>query len=112
MPEAPQSEDPLVAQAFDADKHEQLARAVQQLDPEQAAYFLAKLERAIKKRKIQLLGYLVAMGVWLIGTVFAFVYYGSHEGFTGWAFLAPFGAVGIVLYAFGKWGERVGSGPV
>ncbi len=106
-----EGEDPLVAKAFDADKHDELARAVQQLDPEEAAFFLAKLERAIKKRKIQLLGYLVAMLAWALGMVFAFVWYGTHSGFVGWAFLLPFAVVGLILYVFGKWAEKVGSMP-
>jgi hypothetical protein len=99
----------MVAKAFDADKHEELARAVEKLDPEQAAYFLFKLELAIRKRKIMIGGYLAAMAVWLVGMVFALVYYGSHAGFTGWAFLAPFAAVGAVLWAFGRWADKVGS---
>jgi hypothetical protein len=111
VPEARDAEDPLVAKAFDADQHEALARAVQQLDPEQAAYFLAKLERAIKKRKLQLVGYLAAMGVWMIGMVVAFVFSGTHSGFTAWVFLAPFVAVGLVLYVFGKWADKAGSSP-
>jgi len=99
----------MVAKAFDAGQHDELARAVEKLDPEQAAYFLVKLELAIKKRKIMILGYLVAMGVWLVGMVFALVYFGSHDGFTGWAFLAPFAAVGAVLWGFGRWANKVGS---
>ena len=81
-------EDPLVAKAFDADKHIELAQAIEQLDPEEAAFFLAKLERAITKRKIQISGYLAAMVVWLVGMMFALVYYGMASGFVGWVFLA------------------------
>ena len=101
------AEDKLVAQAFDKDKHVELAKAIGKLNPDEAAYFLLKLELAIKKRKIQILGYLVAMGVWLVGMLFALAYFGTHDGFTGWVFLAPFGAVGLVLWGFGKMAERV-----
>ena len=110
MAEKP-AEDPLVAKAFSADKHEELARAIEKLDPEEAAFFLEKLERAIKKRKIQISGYLVAMLVWVLGMMFALAYFGMAEGFVGWVFLAPFGLVGVVLYAFGRWSERVGNPP-
>lgn len=110
MAEKP-AEDPLVAKAFNADKHEELARAIEQLNPEEAAFFLEKLERAIKKRKIQITGYLAAMLVWVLGMMFALVYYGMAQGFVGWVFLAPFGLVGVVLYAFGRWSERVGNPP-
>jgi hypothetical protein len=105
----PPAEDPLVAKAFDADKHDELARAVEKLDPAQAAYFLWKLERALKKRKLQLLGYLVAMFVWLIGMVGALVYYGAATGFVGWVFLAPFALVGVVLWVFGLWANKIGA---
>jgi len=105
------AEDPLVAKAFNADKHVELAQAIEQLNPEEAQFFLEKLERAIRKRKIQITGYLVAMVVWLVGMMFALVYYGMAEGFVGWVFLAPFGLVGAVLYGFGKWSERVGNPP-
>src|SRR6185503_6801130 len=63
----PSTEDPLVTQAFDAKKHEDLARAIAGLSSEEAAFFLHKLELAIRKRKIQITGYLVAMVVWLAG---------------------------------------------
>lgn len=101
-------EDPLVAQAFDADKHDALARAVEQLSPDEAAFFLKKLEAALRKRKIQLTGYLVAMLVWLLGMVAALAYYGMSSGFVGWVFLAPFALVGAVLWGFGKWANRAG----
>jgi hypothetical protein len=102
------AEDPLVAKAFDKDKHVELAKAIEKLSPDEASFFLMKLELAIKKRKIQILGYLVAIGVWLVGMLFGLAYFGTHDGFTGWVFLAPFAAVGVILYAFGKASERVG----
>lgn len=104
-------EDPLVAQAFDKDKHEQLARAIEQLSPDEAAFFVAKLERALRKRKVQLTGYLVAMLAWLVAMLFALAYFGIASGFVGWVFLLPFALVGVILYAFGKWANRVGSPP-
>ena len=101
-------EDPLVAQAFDANKHEDLARAVEKLSPQEAEFFLHKLEAALRKRKLQITGYLVAMAVWVILMTLAIAYYGISDGFVGWAFLVPFGAVGLVLYLFGGWANRVG----
>lgn len=110
MAKAP-DEDPMVAKAFDASKHDELAAAVEQLSPDEAAFFLWKLETALRKRKIQLTGYLVAMLVWLLMMVGALVYYGMASGFVGWVFLAPFAVVGAVLWAFGKWANRIGSRP-
>jgi hypothetical protein len=104
-------EDPLVAKAFDRKQsHEELARAIAQLGPEEAAFFLHKLEMALRKRKIQLGGYLVAMVAWLAGMTLALIYFGMHDSAV-WAFIVPFGIVGVILYGFGTWAERVGRRP-
>lgn len=107
--QAPKRADPPVhvEDAFDPAKHDELAAAVAKLSPEEAAFFLRRLEAAVTKRKIQLTGYLVAMVVWLAGMVGALVYYGSVDGFVGWVFLVPFGLVGAVLWGFGRWAELV-----
>ncbi len=94
-----------LATASEAD----LAKAVAQLSPEEALFFLAKLEAVMNKRKLQLTGYLIAFVTWLIGTFLALVYFGMHEGFVGWVFLIPFGFVGAILWLFGKWSDRVGK---
>ena len=105
-------EDPLVAKAFDRKQsHEELARAIAQLKPEEAAFFLHKLEMALRKRKIQLSGYLVAMVAWLAGMTLALIYFGMNDGSAAWAFIVPFGIVGVILYGFGTWAERVGQRP-
>jgi hypothetical protein len=103
------AEDPMVAKAFDTNSHDELARAVEQLSPQEAAFFLGKLEAAIRKRKIQLTGYLVAMLLWILAMMGALAYYGTHKGFVGWVFILPFGLVGVILFAFGKWAERAGA---
>ncbi|MGE5184205.1 MAG: hypothetical protein ACM31C_19180 [Acidobacteriota bacterium] len=105
------AEDPMVAKAFDANKHDELARAIEQLSPDEAQFFLWRLEIALRKRKIQLLGYLVAMLIWLLGMVGALVIYGMSTGFVGYVFIAPFGLVGIVLYIFGWWANRISKTP-
>jgi hypothetical protein len=101
-PEAPSAE-----AVFDPRRRDDLARAVAQLSPEEAAFFLKRLEAAVTKRKIQLTGYLVAMTAWLAAMVGALVYYGTHDGFIGWVFLLPFGLVGGILWAFGRRAERI-----
>jgi hypothetical protein len=106
------AEDPLVEQMFDAaTKQDQVLEAVKKLSPEQAAFFLEKLERAYRKRKIQVTGYLAAILCWLLGMVFALVWFGTHDGFVGWVFLVPFGLVGLILWAFGKYAERISATP-
>ena len=87
----------------------ELAKAVAQLSPDEALFFLAKLEAVMNKRKLQLTGYLVALVTWLIGTFLALVYFGMHEGFVGWVFLVPFAFVGAILWLFGKWADKVGK---
>lgn len=94
---------------LDPTKHDALAAAVARLSPEDAAMFLARLEAAITKRKLQLTAYLVAMAVWLVAMLGALVYYGSHDGFVGWVFLVPFALVGAILWGFGAWSERVAA---
>lgn len=108
-------EDPLVAKAFDGKQsHEELARAIAQLSPEEAAFFLHKLEMALRKRRIQLTGYLVAMVAWLVGMTLAlmrFYFGGTNDVSAAWVFIVPFGIVGVILYGFGSWAERVGKRP-
>jgi hypothetical protein len=87
----------------------ELANAVAQLSPEEALFFLAKLEAVMNKRKLQLTGYLIAFVAWIVGMFLGLLYYGTHDGFVGWVFLAPFAFVGVILWAFGKWSERVGK---
>jgi len=91
----------------DATKQAELAKAIEKLSPEEAAYFLFTIETKLRARKIQLLGYLVGIVIWLAGMFFALVYYGLTEGFTGWVFLVPFAAFGGILYGFGKWSDKV-----
>ncbi len=78
------------------------------LSPDEAAAVLTLIEKALKRRKIQLWGYLVAVVVLIAGMLGALYYYGSQdEGtFVGWVFLVPMGLVGLVLYGFGAWSER------
>ncbi|MBC7977261.1 MAG: hypothetical protein H7138_19975 [Myxococcales bacterium] len=103
------AEDPLVAQAFDPKKHEDLKRAIERLSSDEAAYFLHKLECAVRKRKVQLTGYLIAMGAWLATMLLALLYFGTHQGFVIWVFVIPFAVVGAILYGFGRWAERIGN---
>ena len=105
--------DEMVDKAFDPKQQDVVAKAIEQLSPEEAGYFLDKLERAIRKRKIQLGGYLAAMVVFLFGMVWALFYYGAQpEGtFVGWVFIIPFAGVGAILVLFGKWAERAARAP-
>jgi hypothetical protein len=97
--------------AFDVNKQDAIAEAIKHLSQEQAALFLFTLEMKLKKRKIQLVGYLVAMAVWLAAMLLALVVFGMASGFVGWIFLVPFALVGVILWVFGRWSEKVGNTP-
>ena len=68
MAEKP-SEDPMVAKAFGAGSQEDLAELIGKLNPVEAEFFLKKLEAALRKRKLMLSGYIVAMVAWVVGMV-------------------------------------------
>ncbi len=103
------NEDELVASAFDAKSQVDLVQLLKELPPEQAAYYVAKLEAAYKKRKLQLSGYLVALVAWVVAMFLSLAYFGANDGFVGWVFLVPFGLVGLLLWGFGKWADVVGK---
>lgn len=88
---------------------EEIAAAISKLSPEEAAFFLTKLEAANRKRRVQLWGYLVALAVWTVTMIGALIYYTySPPGeFVGWVFVVPFVSVGVLLLLFGKWAETI-----
>jgi len=101
----------MVAKAFGAGSQEDLAELIGKLNPVEAEFFLKKLEAALRKRKIMLSGYIVAMVAWVVGMVCALAYFGIASGFTGWVFLVPFLIVGVILWLFGMFAERAGRVP-
>ena len=101
----------MVAKAFGAGSQEDLAELIGKLNPVEAEFFLKKLEAALRKRKIMLSGYIVAMVAWVVGMVCALAYFGIASGFTGWVFLVPFLIVGVILWLFGTFAERAGRVP-
>lgn len=107
----PARDDPaaLAEQALDPKKLDDVEKAIANLTPDEAQHFVGLLERAIKRRRIQLIGYAAALVVLLAGQVGALAYYGTTEPgqFVGWIFFIPFLLVGIVFYVFGAWANRV-----
>jgi hypothetical protein len=51
------------------------------------------------------------MVAWLAGMTLALIYFGMNDAPAAWAFIVPFGIVGVILYGFGTWAERVGKRP-
>ncbi len=88
---------------------DEIAAAIVKLSPDEAAFFLHKLEAANRKRRVQLWGYLVALIIWALTMIFAMLYYAySPRGvFVGWIFIVPFVAVGSLLFLFGKWADTI-----
>ena len=86
-----------------------LQRALSELGPEEAEMFMRALELAMKKRRILLAGYLIALVTLLGGTALALVAYASRDPgtFLAWVFLIPLAACGGVLMGFGKIARRV-----
>lgn len=86
--------------ASDRDLEEILAG----LTTEETEMFLAALELTMRKRRVQLLGYLATLLCLLVGSAWAFWMYGNREPgeFMGWAFLIPPAAAGLSLWGFGK----------
>ena len=88
---------------------DEIAAAIVKLSPEEAAFFLHKLEAANRKRRVQLWGYLTALIMWALTMIFALVYYAySPPGvFVGWIFIVPFAVVGVLVLLFGKWADSI-----
>ena len=59
-------------------------------------------------RKVELIGYIAAAVVLLIGMVIAMYTYGraAHGQFIGWVFLAPLAAAGVIMIAVARWAAK------
>ena len=77
------------------------------ITPEVREAFLQTVARIEKRRKIRLWGYALALFIMIFGLLGSLYYMGlaPHE-FRGWAFLVPFGLVGVVFWVFGRWSRR------
>ncbi len=99
----------LAADALDPKKEDAVADAISKLTPEEAQHFVGLLEKAIRRRRIQLIGYLLGLVVLLVGMFLSLLYVGSSPDgtFVGWVFLLPILAVGLIFYGFGRWANRL-----
>src|SRR5690349_10654141 len=99
----------LAEAALDPKKEADVAKAISKLTPQEALHFLELLEKQVKRQRIQLIGYLTALFVMLLGTVVALYIVGRADRgtFVGWVFFLPLLLVGIVLYGFGRYANRV-----
>jgi|GEM_PF-3448779 len=94
----------LASRLADPEFRERVEAAVANLPPDKAAELVALLEASIRRRKIELVGYLAAAGVLLVGMVIAIYAYGTaREGrFVGWVFMIPLALAGVVMILVGR----------
>ena len=94
----------LAARLADPKFQADVEAAVRDLPPEKAAELVAMLEASMRKRKIELYGYLAAAAIVIVGMIGALLVMGSvEEGtFIGWVFLVPLGLAGIVMMLVGR----------
>ena len=79
-----------------------------QLSPEEMAVLARAVERIARRRKLQLIGYTLALLVMIVGMVAALYVYGvtPRGRFVGWVFFVPFLLVGLILWIFGRWARK------
>lgn len=99
--------DRLADPKFQAD----IEKAVRELPPDRAAELVAMLEASIKRRKLELWGYIAAAAIVLFGMVGTLLIMGSAgEGsFVAWIFLIPLAVAGLVMTWVGKRAKAVGK---
>lgn len=98
----------LAARLTDPAFRERVEAAVANMPPEQAAELVALLEASIRRRQIELVGYLAAAAILLVGMVVALYAFGAAaEGtFVGWVFLIPLGLAGVVMIGVARAARR------
>lgn len=81
----------------------------EQIPPEVREAFTKVVLRVERRRKINLLGTLIALLLMLLGLPLALVYMGrAPDGeFRGWALLLPTTLAGVALWIFGKWARKL-----
>jgi hypothetical protein len=79
------------------------------LSEDQIERLVRAIEKVERKRKIMLLGYMVALLCLVLGQLVAFfIYSAAPPGtFVGWVFFVPFTLVGLVLWAVGRWARSI-----
>lgn len=89
---------------------ESLEEAIAKLTPEQAEMFMKALTLTMKKRRLMLMGTLLALLVLVAGTIWAFITFANREpgSFKIWVFLVPFAGAGLSMWIFGRLAKRAG----
>ena len=87
---------------------ERIEQAIAALPPDKAAELVRLLEASIRRRKTELVGYLAAAAVLVVGMAIAIYAFGRAERdqFVGWMFLAPLAAAGVIMIAVARWSRK------
>jgi len=98
------------ALAPDAD-HKSIEERIDELSPEEAELFRTILEITMKRRRMMLIGYTLALAAVLLGMVWALFMYGSRERgtFVGWVFVVPPALAAMIIILFGRWSKNIGK---
>ena len=115
---APASAEPVSADTRRRDRHRarveklspnQIADAIAKLSPADAQHFIGVIDASMRRRRLQLWGYLLSMVLWTIGMFAALWAYGAAADgtFIIWVFLVPFGLLGGTLWFFGWLGDKL-----
>jgi hypothetical protein len=85
----------------------QIEEGLKNMPPEKAAELVEMLETSLRRRKVELWGYIGAAVVMLVGMVVALYIYGSSDpdSFRTWIFLIPMGLAGLVMWIVGRWAD-------
>ena len=108
MPETDVKPKDLAERLADPAFRAQIEEAVATMPPEKAAELVAMLEQSLRRRKIELYGYLAAAVLMLVGMVLSLWVYGASDGgtFMSWIFLVPLALAGLVMWGVGRWSRR------
>jgi len=91
--------------------HRSVEERVADLSPEEAAIFNTVLEITMKRRRLMLIGYLLALVAVLVGMMWALYMYGARERgtFVGWVFMVPPALAAMIIILFGRLAGSVGK---
>ncbi len=83
----------------------QIEEGIRNMPPEKAAELVQMLEASLRRRRIELYGYIGAAVALLLGMVVALYIYGAsdHGNFMSWIFLVPMALAGLVMWLVGRW---------
>lgn len=98
----------LAKQLEDPAFRERIETAVSNLPPDKAAELVALLEASMRRRKVELFGYIGAALVLLVGMVLALYAYGRADAnqFRGWLLLLPLAGAGVIMIGVARWAKK------